>query len=116
MQTPARAAALVLLLWSLPLSGRALADERIEGIVLRTKVTHCDVTKAGGCAGTLTLARPGAGKAEPLTLRVPLGTPISCAGERMYLHALQGKGVVVTLPGPGDGAVRAISVAETEPC
>jgi hypothetical protein len=81
----------VLLLWSLSLSGRALADERIEGIVLRTKVTHCDVTKAGGCAGTLTLARPGAGKAEPLTLRVPLGTPISCAGERMYLHALQAR-------------------------
>jgi hypothetical protein len=47
---------------------------------------------------------------------VPLGTTISCAGERMYLHALHGKGVVVTLPDAGDGAVQAISVAENEPC
>jgi len=116
MKSSTRVAALVLLLWPLALTGRARADERIEGVVLRTKVTHCDVTKAGGCAGTLTLARPGAGQADPLTLQVPLGTPISCAGERTYLHALQGKNVVVTLPNASDGAVQAISVAGTEPC
>lgn len=116
MKSSTRVAVLTLLLWSLSLTSRAFADERIEGIVLRTQVTHCDVTKAGGCAGTLTLARPGAGKADLLTLKVPLGTPISCAGERMYLHTLPGKAVVITLPRPANGAARAIEVAESERC
>jgi hypothetical protein len=36
MKSSTRVAALVLLLWSFALTGFALADERIEGIVLRT--------------------------------------------------------------------------------
>lgn len=72
-------------------------QERIEGKVVRTKVTHCDMNvKSGGCAGTLTLERKANGKTEELTFNVPLGTPISRAGETAYLPALRGKAVTVT--------------------
>jgi hypothetical protein len=51
MKNPTSVAAMVLVLWSFALTGLALADERVEGIVLRTKVTHCDVTKPGAAPG-----------------------------------------------------------------
>lgn len=98
------------------LASAALADQRIEGVVQQTKVTHCDVTKAGGCAGTLTLKGLRTEGTEPLTLGVPLGTPISCASERVHLHTLQGKRVVVTLPDASSGVARAVEVAESERC
>jgi hypothetical protein len=49
----------------------ALADQRVEAVVQETKVTHCDATKIGGCAGTLTLKRAGGGKGDSLAVRVP---------------------------------------------
>ncbi|HEU4353380.1 MAG TPA: hypothetical protein VFR66_16055 [Burkholderiales bacterium] len=93
----------------------ALADERIEGIVTATRVTHCDATRRGGCAGTLFL-QPTHGNGGALPIQVPLGTPISCGDDRVLLHALQGRVVVVTLAHGGSGAARAIQIAETEPC
>jgi hypothetical protein len=90
----------------------ALSEERIAGIVRGTRVTHCDVTKRGGCAGTLTLQRAG-GKGEAMTIQVPLGTPISRGDERVFLHALTGKTVLVTLSADrGARVARAIEVAE----
>ena len=105
--------ALIVLASSLvALTGEALsAEQRIEGVVRRVVVTHCDATKAGGCAGTVTID----GQAHPLTIRVPLGTPISCDDERVLLHALQGRTVIVTLSSPGEVA-RAIQLAEAEAC
>jgi hypothetical protein len=95
----------------------ALADERIEGVVRHTTVAHCDATKAGGCAGTLIMERQTDGKAGPLTVRVPLGTPISCGNDNVHLHRLHGKTVVVTLISDSNGTVaRAVQVAEPEPC
>lgn len=97
----------------LPLALAAPADERIEGIVRGTVVTHCDATRRGGCAGTLTLERNTGGKMETLTIRVPLGTPISRAGEHVLLHTLEGKTVIVTQIADRDARVaRAIQVAE----
>jgi hypothetical protein len=93
----------------------ALGDERIEGIVHATKVTHCDATRKGGCAGTLTMVVDAGDKDEALTIRVPLGTPISCDSETVLLQTLAGKTVVVTLLNDGHVA-RAIQVAEPERC
>jgi hypothetical protein len=96
------------------LAPAALAEERIEGIVRDTVVTHCDATRRGGCAGTLTLERQAEGRIETLTINVPLGTPISRAGERVLLHALEGMRVIVTqTTGRGGRVARAIQVAET---
>lgn len=73
------------------------AQEKLEGKVVGTKLTHCDMNvKVGGCAGTLTLESRAGGNKQELNINVPLGTPITRAGETMYLPALRGKNVVVT--------------------
>lgn len=75
----------------------ALAQEKIEGKVVGTKLTHCYMNvKIGGCAGTLTMERKAGDKAEELRFNVPLGTPITRAGKTEYLPALRGKMVVIT--------------------
>lgn len=92
-----------------------LADERIEGIVNATRVTHCDSTRRGGCAGTLSL-RPAHGKGGVLVIQVPLGTPISRGGEHALLHSLNGRTVIVTLAsGSGSRVAQAIQVEEPNP-
>jgi hypothetical protein len=92
----------------------ALADERVEGVVHATWVTHCDATKRGGCAGTLSL-RPTHGVGPALTIQVPLGTPISRGGEHVLMHSLNGRTVIVTLAAErGDPVARAIQVAEPD--
>lgn len=74
-----------------------LAQEKIEGKVVGTKLTHCDMNvKIGGCAGTMKLERKAGEKTEELTINVPLGTPIRKGTETVYLPALRGKTVVVT--------------------
>ena len=78
-------------------AGAARAQEKIEGKVIGTKLTHCDMNvKIGGCAGKLTMERQAEGKKEELTFNVPLGTPITRGSETMYLPALRGKTVVIT--------------------
>ena len=44
------------------------------------------------------------------------GTPVSCGDERMRLHGLSGKSVIVTLIRDKGAVARAIQVAETEAC
>ncbi len=72
-------------------------QEKIEGKVIGSKLTHCDMNvKIGGCAGTLKMERKVGDKSEELTINVPLGTPIKRGTETVYLPALRGKTVVVT--------------------
>lgn len=74
----------------------ALAQETIEGKVVGTRLTHCDMNvKIGGCAGTMRLERRADDKTEELTFAVPLGTPIRKGSETVYLPALRGKTVAV---------------------
>lgn len=74
-----------------------LAQEKIEGKVVGTKLTHCDMNvKIGGCAGTMKLERKAGDKTEELTINVPPGTPIRKGTETVYLPALRGKTVIVT--------------------
>lgn len=74
-----------------------LSQERIEGKVVGTRLTHCDINvKVGGCAGTLKMERRTGEKTEELTINVPLGTPIKRGTETVYLPALRGKTVAVT--------------------
>lgn len=113
MRAIARTAGAIAVAALLPLAAAADAEERIEGIVRDTVVTHCDATRRGGCAGTLTLERHAGGRRNSLIIKVPLGTPISRGEERVLLHALQGHAVIVTQISEGSGRVaRAIQVAE----
>lgn len=76
---------------------QGFAQEKIEGKVVGTKLTHCDMNvKVGGCAGTLTLESKASGNKQEVSINVPLGTPITRAGETLYLPALRGKTVVIT--------------------
>lgn len=91
----------------------AIADERVEGVVRNTVVTHCDATRRGGCAGTLTLERRAGGGVGNLMIRVPLGTPISRGLEHATLGSLEGQTVIVTTTAePGGQVARAIEVVE----
>jgi hypothetical protein len=92
----------------------ASAQEKIEGKVVGTKLTHCDMNvKIGGCAGTLTMERKADGKTEELTFNVPLGTPITRGGKTEYLPALRGKTVVLThVTEKNERVAKAIEVAK----
>lgn len=75
----------------------ALAQERIEGKVIGTRLTFCAFDrKIGGCAGALALQTEREGKSAEMTFEVPLGTPITQGREVVYLPALRGKMVAIT--------------------
>lgn len=89
------------------LSGVALAQEKLEGKVLSTKVTVCTF-KPGGCEGTMVLetATP-----EQVTIKVPLGTMIQKGSETVFLPTLRGRIVTVThVTEKGERIARAIDV------
>lgn len=99
MNTAATAKCLTLLgsLALFAVASAGFAQEKIEGKVVGTKLTHCDMNvKIGGCAGTMKLERKAGDKTEELTINVPLGTPIRKGSETVYLPALRGKTVAVT--------------------
>jgi len=70
-------------------------QERIEGVVVSTKLTKCTF-KPGGCEGNLVLETPRGDKKEQLTIKVPLGTQIKKGNEDIFLPALRGNLVAVT--------------------
>lgn len=98
----------------LPLTTAADAEERIEGIVRDTVVTHCDATRRGGCAGRLTLEHCAGGQQSNLIINVPLGTPISHGPDRVLLQALKGQAVIVTQTYDEEGGRVALAVQVVE--
>ncbi len=92
------------------LTGTALAQEKIEGKVISTKLTVCQF-KPGGCAGSLLMETAAPGKREQVTIQVPLGTMIRKGEEVVYLPALRGRIVAVThVTEKGERIARAIDV------
>jgi hypothetical protein len=90
----ARIAVATTLLLALPHASSA--QDKLEGQVLSTTLTHCDF-KPGGCAGHLVLETTQAGKAAQVTVQVPLGTMIRRGSETAYLPSLNGSRVVIAL-------------------
>lgn len=92
----------------------AFAQEKIEGKVVGTNLTSCDMNvKIGGCAGTMKLERKTGEKTEELSINVPLGTPITRGTETVYLPALRGKTVIVTqVMGKNERVAKAIELAK----
>ena len=89
------------------LSWPAVAQEKIEGKVLSTKLTVCTF-KPGGCEGTMVLETA---KPEQLAIKVPLGTMIQKGSETVFLPALRGRTVSVThVTDKGERIARAIDV------
>lgn len=103
--------ALVLVLSAYALVG--FGQEKIEGVVVSTKLTKCSF-KPGGCEGSLVLEAQRAGKPEPVTIRVPLGTQIKKGNEYAYLPALKGNLVSVThVTENGEKVAKTIEVIKT---
>lgn len=77
-----------------PLAG--MAHEKIEGKVVRTKLTACQPRpNGGGCAGTLTLETNVGGKAEQMPIKVSMDTIIRKGKDFIFLPATQGSTVAV---------------------
>lgn len=73
----------------------SFGQERVEGVVVSTKLTRCSF-KPGGCEGNLVLETPRGDTKEQLTIKVPLGTQIKKGTEDIFLPALRGNLVAVT--------------------
>lgn len=115
MHSPTSVSRLLALLVAVALVPAALAQEKTEGKVTGTKVTICQF-KPGGCEGTLTLETSTSGKAQEITIKVPLGTMIKRGNEVVYLPTLRGKVVAVThVTERGEKIARSIEVTTPTP-
>jgi len=90
----------------------ALAQEKIQGKVLRTKLTACQPRpNGGGCEGTLTLETNTGGKAEQVPFKVTADTIIKNGKNFIFLPATQGSTVAVNYKvEKGEKAATAIEV------
>jgi hypothetical protein len=68
------------------------AEERIEGTVVTTTLTACDL-KPGTCEGSLVLDTKG--KDRQVTVKVPKGTQIKKGNDHMFLPGLKGSRVTI---------------------
>jgi hypothetical protein len=68
------------------------AEERIEGTVVTTTLTACDM-KPGTCQGSLVLDTKG--KDGQVPVKVPKGTQIKKGNDHMFLPALKGSQVTI---------------------
>ena len=96
---------------SVPLS--ALGQDRVEGTVVRVKLTFCHF-KPRGCAGWFLLAHKRPDKTGQVTIDVSFETQIRQGDDYIYLSALGGKKVAVTYV-TKKGAIHAKSIEVLEP-
>jgi hypothetical protein len=68
------------------------AEERIEGTVVSTALTACDM-KPGTCEGSLVLDTKG--KDGQVTVKVPKGTQIKKGNDHVFLPGLKGSQVAI---------------------
>ena len=93
-QTP-RILQLCLVIALLAYASVGFGQERVEGVVVSTKLTKCSF-KPGGCEGNLVLETQQGDKKEQLTIKVPRGTQIKKGNDDIYLPVLRGNLVAVT--------------------
>lgn len=78
-----------------PVTG--IAEEKIEGKVIRTNLTACNPRAGGGgCEGSLTLEAKVDGQPQQVPIKVLAGTIIKKGKDYLFLPATQGSAVVVT--------------------
>lgn len=70
------------------------AQQRIEGTVVSTKMTACDM-KPGGCEGTMTVDTKGAGSGQ-VTIKIPKGVVLKHGDGHLFLPGTMGRNVAVT--------------------
>ena len=87
----------------------ALAQQQIEGTVVSTKLTACDM-KPGSCEGTMTLDSKGATPGQ-VTIKVQKGTVIKHGDGHLFLPGTKGRLVTITyVEDKGEKVARSIEV------
>jgi hypothetical protein len=85
----------------------SLAEERLEGKVIKTHLTACGVVpgKVGTCEGTLMLEPQGGERTAPVTVQITRDTVLKKGQEKAFLFQLEGSTVTVAYVTAGDQKV-----------
>ena len=90
------------------------AQQQIEGTVLSTKLTACDM-KPGTCEGTMVLDTKGATPGQ-VTIKVPKGTQIKQGDGHLFLPGTKGRVVAVTyVEDKGEKVAKSVEVKSAKP-
>jgi hypothetical protein len=84
---------------ALPISSPpSLAQEKVDGKVVKTNLTACSVVpgKVGTCEGSLVLENMRDGKPNQITVKVTRDTALKKGDEKVFLFQLEGAPVTVT--------------------
>ena len=93
--------------------GSAYAQQQLEGTVVSTKMTACDM-KPGSCEGTMTLDIKGT-TPGPVTVKVQKGTVIKTSDGHLFLPGTKGRVVAITyVEDKGEKVARTIDVKDTK--
>ena len=91
-----------------------LAQQQLEGTVVSTKLTACDM-KPGTCEGTMVLDTKGATPGQ-VTIKVPKGTQIKQGDGHLFLPGTKGHVVAVTyVEDKGEKIAKSIEVKAARP-
>ena len=91
-----------------------VAQQQIEGTVLSTKLTACDM-KPGTCEGTMILDTKGATPGQ-VTIKVPKSTQIKQGDGHLFLPGTKGRVVAVTyVEDKGEKVAKSIEVKAAKP-
>jgi len=98
---------LVALVWLAVGIPGSLAEERLEGKVIKTHLTACGVVpgKVGTCEGTLVLEPQGGERTAPVTVQITRDTGLKKGQEKAFLFQLEGSTVTVAYVNAGDQKV-----------
>ena len=98
---------LVALVWLAVGIPGSLAEERLEGKVIKTHLTACGVVpgKVGTCEGTLVLEPQGRDQGTPVTVQITRDTVLKKGQEKAFLFQLEGSTVTVAYVNAGDQKV-----------
>ena len=92
----------------------AQAQQRIEGTVVSTKMTACDM-KPGGCEGTMTVDTKGA-TSGPVTIKIQKGTVLKHGDGHLFLPGTMGRTVAVTyVEDKGEKIAKSVEVKAAKP-
>ena len=92
----------------------AQAQQQLEGTVVSTKMTACDM-KPGGCEGTMTLDTKGA-TPGPVTIKVRKGTVIKHGDGHLFLPGTKGRVVAITyVEDKGEKVAKSVDVRPAKP-
>ncbi len=89
----------------------SVAQEKIDGTVVKTNLTSCSVVpgKVGTCEGTFILESKKEGKAHETTVKVTRDTVLKKSDEKVFLFQLQGAPVTVTFAdGKGEKVAQSV--------